>query len=87
MKNINALGHKTVIWVQDVGLLIIAIATIIAVGIEVASMIKAQTVTLADLVLLFVYLEVFAMVAIYLESGNCRFECRCISPSSRCLAI
>ena len=70
MKNISAFGHKTLVWVQDVGLLIIAIATIIAVAIEVASMIEARTVTLADLLLLFIYLEVLAMVAIYLESGK-----------------
>jgi protein PsiE len=70
MKNISAFGHKTLVWVQDVGLLIIAIATIIAVAIEVASMIEARTVTLADLLLLFIYLEVLAMVAIYLDSGK-----------------
>ena len=33
-------------------------------------MIAAKTVTLADLLLLFIYLEVLAMVAIYLESGK-----------------
>ncbi|MFC1773074.1 phosphate-starvation-inducible protein PsiE [Pseudomonadota bacterium] len=70
MKNVNAFGHKTLVWVQDLGLLIIAMATIIAVGIEVSSMIAAKTVTLADLLLLFIYLEVLAMVAIYLESGK-----------------
>ncbi len=70
MKNISAIGHKALVWVQDFGLLIIAIATIIAVGIEVASMIEAMTVTLADLLLLFIYLEVLAMVAIYLKSGK-----------------
>jgi len=70
MKNISAFGHKTLTWIQDVGLLIIAIATIIAVGIEISSMIEAKTVTLADLLLLFIYLEVLAMVAIYLESGK-----------------
>jgi len=70
MKNISAIGHEALVWVQDFGLLIIAIATIIAVGIEVASMIEAMTVTLADLLLLFIYLEVLAMVAIYLKSGK-----------------
>jgi len=70
MRNISAFGHKTLGWVQDVGLLIIAIATIIAVAIEVAAMIQARTVTLADLLLLFIYLEVLAMVAIYLDSGQ-----------------
>ncbi len=70
MKNVSAIGHKALVWIQDIGLLIIAIATIIAVGIEVASMVAAKTVSLADLLLLFIYLEVLAMVAIYLESGK-----------------
>ena len=70
MKNISTIGHKALVWVQDVGLLIIAIATIIAVGVEVASMVAAKTVTLADLLLLFIYLEVLAMVTIYLDSGK-----------------
>lgn len=55
---------------QDLGLLVIAIATLIAVGFEIASMLKAGTVTLADLLLLFIYLEVLAMVSIYLDSGK-----------------
>jgi len=33
-------------------------------------MINAKMVTLADLLLMFIYLEVMAMVAIYLESGK-----------------
>lgn len=33
-------------------------------------MISARTVTLADLLLLFIYLEVLAMVAMYLDSGK-----------------
>ena len=70
MKSLSAFGHKTLVWVQDVGLLIIAIATIIAVAIEVASMVQAGTVTLADLLLLFIYLEVLSMVVIYLDSGK-----------------
>lgn len=70
MNNINKIGHTALIWTQDIGLLIIAISTVIAVGFEIASMIRAKTVTLADLLLLFIYLEVLAMVAIYLESGK-----------------
>ena len=50
--------------------MIIAIATMVALGIEVMNMIEARTVTLADLLLMFIYLEVFAMVSIYLESGK-----------------
>jgi protein PsiE len=70
MKNISRIGHKAIIWVEDVGLLIIAVATVIAVAIEVSSMFEARTVTLADLLLLFIYLEVLAMVAMYLDTGK-----------------
>lgn len=69
-KNVRDIGHYLLIWMQDIGLLIIAIATLIAVGFEITSMIEARTVTLADLLLLFIYLEVLAMVAIYLDSGK-----------------
>ena len=70
MNNIRDISHKALTWVQDIGLLIIAIATLIAVGFEVSSMISAKTVTLADLLLLFIYLEVLAMISIYLDSGK-----------------
>jgi protein PsiE len=70
MNIIQKLGKASLTIVQDVGLLIIAIATVIAIGIEVMVMIDANTVKLADLLLLFIYLEVLAMVALYLESGK-----------------
>ena len=37
---------------------------------EIGLMFKAMNVTLADLLLLFIYLEVLAMVGIYLKSGK-----------------
>ena len=67
---INKFGNRAIVLVENVGLIIIAIATVIAVGVEVSSMISAKTVTLADLLLLFIYLEVLAMVAMYLDSGK-----------------
>jgi len=70
VNNIRVIGHKALTWTQDIGLLIVAISTIIAVGFEISSMIDAKIVTLADLLLLFIYLEVLAMVAIYLDSGK-----------------
>ncbi len=70
MKKIANLGHTALTWAQDIGLLIIAVSTVVAVGIEIKVMIDAGTVTLADLLLLFIYLEVLAMVSIYLESGK-----------------
>ncbi len=57
-------------WVEDLGLLVIAIATLVATGAEIMVMVRAQTVTLADLLLLFIYLEVFTMVKVYLDSGK-----------------
>ena len=66
----NKVGKKAIIFVENIGLIIIAISTVIAVGIEISSMISARTVGLADLLLLFIYLEVLAMVAVYLDSGK-----------------
>ncbi|VAW49927.1 FIG01058230: hypothetical protein [hydrothermal vent metagenome] len=56
--------------VEFIGLIIIAIATTIAGGHAVIIMFENGAVTLGDLLLLFLYLEVLAMVAIYLESGK-----------------
>ena len=44
---------------------IILISTIIAVGIEISNMFTNQLVTLADLLLMFLYLEVLAMVRVF----------------------
>ena len=63
-------GKRALVLVENIGLLIIAIATVIAVGIEITSMVSARTVSLADLLLLFIYLEVLTMVAIYLDCGK-----------------
>jgi len=70
MNEFNKIGHKAITVIEDIGLIIIAISTVIAAGIEIASMVEARTVSLADLLLLFIYLEVLAMVAMYLDSGK-----------------
>ena len=57
-------------WIESLGLVVITLATLVATGAEVMVMVRAQTVTLADLLLLFIYLEVFTMVKVYLESGK-----------------
>lgn len=56
--------------VEHIGLLVIAIATVIAMSSEVHQMWQAQRVTLADLLLLFIYLEVLTMVGLYYGSGK-----------------
>ena len=70
MSKLKESGYKTLVIVEDIGLLIIALATVIAISFEVVDMFKAMTVTLADLLLLFIYLEVLAMVGIYLKTGK-----------------
>ena len=50
---------------QLVLMVIILISTVIAVGIEINKMFQIQSVTLADLLLMFLYLEVLAMVRVF----------------------
>lgn len=56
--------------VENFGLLVIAIATVFAMGTETMAMVIAKQVTLSDLLLLFLYLEVLAMVGLYYQSGK-----------------
>ena len=50
----------------QLGLLtLILISTVIAVGIEIKTMYMNKSVTLADLLLMFLYLEVLAMVRVF----------------------
>jgi len=51
--------------IQLTGALIIMITTIVAFGLEVKKMIVTQDVFLADILLLFIYLEVLGMVTSY----------------------
>ena len=50
---------------QIVLMVIILISTVIAVGIEISKMFQNRSVTLADLLLMFLYLEVLAMVRVF----------------------
>ncbi len=65
----RVLAH-TIHLTEYIGLVIITIATIFAATAEVMHMVNVRTVTLGDLLLLFLYLEVLAMVSIYLKSGK-----------------
>ena len=62
--------EKIVKQIQLLTLIIILISTIIAIGSELYQMFKIQTVTLADLLLLFLYLEVLAMIRVFWESQS-----------------
>ena len=51
---------------------IILLSTIIAVILEIRTMLLNQTVTLADLLLMFLYLEVMAMVRVFWDEQSIR---------------
>ena len=56
--------------IQLIALVIILVSTVIAFGQEMYQMILVQRVTLADLLLLFLYLEVLAMVRVFWKSQS-----------------
>ena len=61
---------RLVQWIEWLGLILISAAVVIAVLQEVADVYARQRVELHDILLLFIYLEVMAMVALYLTSGK-----------------
>ena len=68
MTPVKIIGKKMVLWAEEAGLLVVAVSTLIAIIMEVNVMIQNGHVAIADLLLMFIYLEVLAMVGIYLES-------------------
>ena len=56
--------------IENIGLIIIGLATVVAGYHEVALMVDNGKVTLADLLLMFLYLEVLTMVGLYYNSGK-----------------
>lgn len=69
-RTIQEFNQQLLSLVEHIGLLVIAIATVIAMASEVTVMVRAMQVTLADLLLLFLFLEVLAMVGAYYRSGR-----------------
>ena len=64
---------KQIIKNLQLGLLVIILfSTIIAVIIEIINMYELKSVTLADLLLMFLYLEVMAMVRVFWEEQSIR---------------
>lgn len=67
---IKTINMRLLSFVENIGLLVIAIATVIAMFGEIISMVGALRVTLADLLMLFLYMEVLAMVGLHYSSGK-----------------
>ncbi len=69
-KRIHRVFQRGLTLVEYAGLVVIGFATTYAMVEEVAAMIHAAKVTLADLLLMFLYLEVLAMIGQYFNSGQ-----------------
>jgi protein PsiE len=67
---IKTINMRLLSFVENIGLLVIAIATVIAMFGEIAGMAGALRVTLADLLMLFLYMEVLAMVGLHYSTGK-----------------
>jgi protein PsiE len=63
-------GRRAIALIEDVGLALILVATAVAIGQEVWHMIQNQRVDLADLLLMFILLEVITMVENYWRVGK-----------------
>lgn len=57
-------------YAEWIGLLIITIATLIAIGQEVYTMVENRYVSLADILLMFIFLEILTMVGLYFSTGK-----------------
>ena len=64
--------NSTIRNIQLVGVIFILTGTVVAFGFEINEMYKAQRVTLADLLLMFIYIEVIGMIGVFWESKTIR---------------
>ena len=64
--------EQVVGFIEKAVIFIILVSTLTAIMFEILKMINAQYVELADLLLLFIYVEVIGMVRVYLISNRVR---------------
>lgn len=69
-KYVRAAGMMSVAVIEDFGLFLILIATVVAAGQEISAMVSARRVTVSDLLMLFILLEVISMVEAYWRLGK-----------------
>jgi len=67
---LGKIGYTSMVYIEQFVLVFIAIATVYATFHEIYRMWVAEIVTVGDLLLLFLYLEVLSMVKHYLVSGK-----------------
>jgi len=69
-KFVRKVGMMTIGVIEDAGLFLILLATLAAAGQEIATMVEARRVTVSDLLMLFILLEVISMVEAYWRLGK-----------------
>lgn len=74
-------------WAENFVLGIILLVTLVAGFQELRIMVDAGTVTLTDLLLLFLYLEIVTMLGLYYKQGKLPVRFQSISQSSRWCVI
>ena len=67
---LTSTGNTAATLIQNLGLWVVLLATVVAGIQEIWTMIEARKVLLTDLLLLFIYLEVITMVNVYWQSGK-----------------
>lgn len=67
---ILSVGDRIVTFVEGAGLIIILAATLVAGFQHIEVMVRAAQVSIMDLLLLFIFLEIVTMVGIYWRSGK-----------------
>ncbi|RMD70974.1 MAG: phosphate-starvation-inducible E, partial [Gammaproteobacteria bacterium] len=68
MSDGRTFSSRVVYAIEHVGLWIVLLATLAAVAQEVWVILEAMRVTITDLLLLFIYLEIISMIGIYFSS-------------------
>ncbi len=66
----NQFVIKLLRWLESIGLSIITIATMIAIGSEAWIMLSERRVDLHNILSIFIYLEILTMVGLYSQSGK-----------------
>jgi protein PsiE len=74
---------RFILFVERAGLVLITLATIVAIGQELYAIYLQARVELHDILLLFIYLEILTMVALYFTSGKLPVVIPFIFQSSR----
>ncbi len=67
---VRSIGMMTAAVIEDFGLFLILLATLAAAGQEIMSMASARRVSVSDLLMLFILLEVISMVETYWRLGK-----------------